>query len=593
MLRTYDGSRDWLSYLHDAYWGGERWRSPSSPVLGTAHVYELREVQTSQSGEGEATTRDIVRPVITATERTYLVPHDGESAAQFRRRMALAAYVNLVQPVVDTYADSVTGRVKRDLGELGPYVSNLDGQGAAWAEHVEEVARWAAAFGMYATVFDAPRTNPAQSRADEQRQGVGLRAISVPPTAWAWIDVDADGCVEEFAYVDAPYRTLDAQEEVCLWRWTRTGWERHEVRRGATLGGAPRTFGDLRPLLSADTCKESGALPATILGTVPVVFAYYRRDTSVRWPQGVSLVADAADLCRQVFNLLSSAEEQIRKTAFAFLAVPTASKGGDLPVDVTLKLGSDSALPHPAEAGPPQWIQPRSETTQEIRAHAVFLLALVLRLAGLEATTTADGSKGPESGVALRIRSRGFEARAAKFAGQMARYETRALGLCARMLGMDAGAAAAAPTITYPTRYTLPDSSEDLDRAITVLREVATRLGPEGVIATVRQALDAALSLSEAELERLVEEVRARMAAAAAAAAAAEAAGGADPASASTGGAAGHDGVVDGQPGASGMHGQSGAPAAGDGPSAASTASTASTAATHAQDTPADAAQAA
>lgn len=567
MLRTYDGSRDWLSYLHDAYWGGERWRSPSSPVLGTAHVYELREVQTSQSGEGEATTRDIVRPMLTATERTYLVPHDGESAAQFRRRMALAAYVNLVQPVVDTYADSVTGRVKRALGELGPYVSNLDGQGAAWAEHVEEVARWAAAFGMYATVFDAPRTNPAQSRADEQRQGVGLRAISVPPTAWAWIDVDADGCVGEFAYVDAPYRTLDAQEDVCLWRWTRTGWERHEVRCGATLGGAPRTFGDLRPLLSPDTCKESGSLPATILGTVPVVFAYYRRDTSVRWPQGVSLVADAADLCRQVFNLLSSAEEQIRKTAFAFLAVPTASKGGDLPVDVALKLGSDSALPHPAEAGPPQWIQPRSETTQEIRAHAVFLLALVLRLAGLEATTTADGSKSPESGVALRIRSRGFEARAAKFAAQMARYETRALGLCARMLGMDAGAAAA-PTITYPTRYTLPDSSEDLDRAITLLREVATRLGPEGVIATVRQALDAALSLSEAELERLVEEVRERMAAAAAA-----------PAAGAVAGVTGSAGSVDTQPAET---------PTGDGPSMDATDATDATGAAPAQDTPAE-----
>lgn len=547
MIRTYDHARDWLTYVHDAYWGGQRWRTPSSPTLGTARIIALREVNLPGDDGKPAGTE--LRPVVLGERRTYLVQHDGESEESFDRRIQLAAYINMVQPVVDTYADSVTARVSRDLGALAPYMVDLDGQGGGWQQHVEGVARWSATFGMYAVLFDTPSTAAATTLAEElaaARAGEGIRAVCIPPTAWAWVDVDQRGRVEEFAYVDAPYQTRDAVEEVTLWRWNRAGWERHTMTIGggsgatrgavgamltAGVGGVggvgPGEYGKLRGQLGPETLRESGALPSRIAGTVPVVFSYYRRDDSVRWPQGVSLVADAADICRQVFNLLSSAEEQIRKTAFSFLSIPTADRAGGLSPDVQVRVGSDHALPHPAEAGPPQWVQPKSETTREIREHALFLLALVLRLAGLEAS--ADGDKSPASGVALRIRSRGFEARAARFAQQMANYETRALALVSRMLGLPvAGAAGATPelegegehgerpeqpyTVTYPKRFTLPDSSEDLERALSLLREVGSKLGPEGFTLAMRQALDAALSLSDDELGCVLDEVRARLA---------------------------------------------------------------------------------
>lgn len=546
MIRTYDKHRDWLTYLFDAYWGGHRWRSPSSPTLGTARIIALREVSIT-GDDGKPTGTTDLRPTVIGERRTYLVQHDGESAESFDRRIQLAAYVNMVQPVVDTYADSVTARVSRDLGEIAPYVADLDGNGGGWQQHVEGVARWSAVFGMYAVLFDAPRAPTARTRAEEiaaAKAGEGITAVCIPPTAWAWVDVDQRGRVQEFAYVDAPYQTTDAVEEVTLWRWNAEGWELHTITTGggatrgagttALLGGAGAgaaggigEYGKLRALMGSETIRDSGPLPSRLAGRVPVVISYYRRDDSVRWPQGVSLIEDAADLCRQVFNLLSSAEEQIRKTAFAFLSIPTADRTGGLNPDVQVKVGADNALPHPAEAGPPQWVQPKSETTQEIRAHAVFLLALVLRLAGLEAT--ADSTSAAESGVALRIRSRGFEARAARFAQQMAAYETRALALVSQMLGLPvAGAAGAlepvelegegeelpeAPyAVTYPKRFTLPDSSEDLERALSLLREVGSKLGPEGFTLAMRQALDAALSLSDDELACVLDEVRARLA---------------------------------------------------------------------------------
>jgi hypothetical protein len=52
----------------------------------------------------------------------------------------------------------------------------------------------------------------------------------------------------------------------------------------------------------------------------------------------------------------------------------------------------------------------------------------------------------------------------------------------------------------------------DLERALSLLREVGSKLGPEGFTLAMRQALDAALSLSDDELGCVLDEVRARLA---------------------------------------------------------------------------------
>ena len=498
ILATYDAERGRLAYYHDSYEGGSRYRAPSSTTIGTASLTRYRDRLDS---EGRRTGDH--DEVVTERYRSYLVPHPGETKAAFEVRLSLAAYVNVIAPIVDAYADAVAGPVTRDLGMLEQYLRRLDGDAQTWAEMVEEVSRWAVVYGMCAVVLDAPAANPAANRADEERLGVGLRASVVVPTAWAWVSVGDDG-VDEFAYVDQAYTAESVgavSQSATLWRYTRTTWERHRVTVSLSEAGA---FGKVRGSLGAETVIESGKLANP--GRVPVAFAYFRR-TSSRAPEGVSLVADACDLARQVYNTLSWVEEIHRKTAFPFLAIPERAAGGQLDPATKIQVGPSTALGFSSETGAPSWVQPSAESTRELRDHAVFLVALALRTTGLE--VTADQSAPTQSGVALKIRSRDFDARCVKFAKSMGAFERAALEIAGRILGLDPAQA----SITYPRRFVLPDSAEDLARCVVLLQTFRDELGPEGFAATVRQALDAALALNDTELARLVDEVRERVAA--------------------------------------------------------------------------------
>jgi hypothetical protein len=69
-----------------------------------------------------------------------------------------------------------------------------------------------------------------------------------------------------------------------------------------------------------------------------------------------------------------------------------------------------------------------------------------------------------------------------------------------------------AAVVQYPKRFTLPDESEDLDRAITLLEKLGSKLGPEGTLYAIKQAVSAALSLSDEDLSEVMDEVEAKLA---------------------------------------------------------------------------------
>lgn len=501
----YDDLRPFGLFLSDSYRGGVYYRWPSSAALGTAHVtaWSLASVP----GE-DGTDRQVIVESLARTYRTYLVAHPGETASDFEARQHLAVYVNLVAPVVDAYVGAVTGHVQRDLGTLGTYLGNLNGRGRRWAQVVREAAQWAAVYGWCATVVDAPRANPARSRAEEEALGVGPRCIVVQPTAVAWIDVDSDGEVVEFAYVDQPLVARDvtaSRQPVRLWIWNREGWEVREGEISTTQAlGAQRA--SLQPALGPDGQPLRGPLPASLAGRVPVTFCYYREDTSSRWPLGISLVGDAALTCRQIYNELSNVESIHRHTAFPFLAVPVAQRGSPgLEPEVEMKLGPNAPLPYPAEGNPPQWVEHQHQSTKEIRDHVLFLFQLALRTTGLE--VAADASAQVQSGEALRIRSRDFESRAADFAGNVQAWEAETLDLLARLVGDRSERA-----LTYPRRYVLPDDQEGLARAVLLYQTLADSLGAEGIAAAVQQALSSALYLSDEQVAAVMAEVREKLA---------------------------------------------------------------------------------
>lgn len=488
-IAEYDAQRGRYAFLWDSYWGGAQYRSPSSTTIGTAHLSRYVQVHDEQGPTGDYRLER--GPQVS----TYLVPHPGEEPVDFETRAASACYINLCQPIVDAYVDAVMGPVSRDLGAVAPYVTSLNGRGQGWDGFAEETARWATTYGWCATLLQPPRTNPAASLAEEEELGVSLRASLVHPTAVAWIEVDDDGAVEEFAFVSTPYdaqATGPSHTKVRLHIHRREGWEVHEavVKVGTTLR-------KVRDHLSDETRVDRGK--SATPGRVPVTFAFFREVTASPTPLGVSLVDDAADLCRGIYNKLSEVDI-IHRVTPPFLAIPEAAAGGTLPPDTAIKVGPQQALGFNSQTGAPQYVQPSAESPRELREHAVFLGAMALRTTGLE--VSGGDSPANASGEALKVRSRDFSARCVRFAKAMARWEVETLALAARILGK-----AAPPAPTYPKSFSLPDAAQDLSRALLALQGV-DGLGPMARRALARQALDAALSLSDEQLAQLVDEMR-------------------------------------------------------------------------------------
>lgn len=510
-VATYDTFRDRWAFLHDSYRGGTYYRAPSSTRIGSVTL----------SWNPPATTGDAINTSgqpIRRGRRSYLVPHSEEDDTSFDSRHSLAAHIPIVAPIVKTYAEAVTNNVQRTTtGVPDAVIRDVNRRGQSWETAVDEWARWLALFGLGFVVCDAPALTDARSRADELALGVRPYACFVMPAAVALLESNEWGEITRFVYADEPYYPRDvrggtASYDVSLREWSL---DAHEGTPGwRRLHGTLRIGGDDTPSIAtqirAFAQSESGPLPPQLGGKLPVVDGYYEPDTSSATPQGIPLVDDVADIERLVYNLLSWCNEIQRAAGFPFLALPQGSTGGHMDPRAAVTIGPARALPYDSSTGQPVWVQPDSKSTEELRTHCGFLFQLALRSAGLE--VAADTSAQVQSGEALRIRSRDFDARCARFAGQMASLERRVLRMLAMLAG--SGDPGDALVVEYAKRFVLPDPSEDLARAVTLLgMRSSTDLGDEATVEAIRQALIAALpALSPDRVEEIMADVRTRYA---------------------------------------------------------------------------------
>lgn len=496
---TYDLVREQWRYYHDAYRGGRYWRVPSATTIGST---SLRWTVL----DPEDPSRELT---VTGRERSYLVAHQGESDEKFVKRHSLSAYVNVASPIVKAYAEGVTARVQRETAPIAEYLDDVDRRGRSWGEIAEGAATWASVYGVVATVVDTPSESvEGLSEAQRRERGIQPYVVTVHPPSWAWIEC-AGGRVTEFAYVSTPYQSsLSTNQsidlEVRVWRADKVnedgervagGWE---VRQGTLATSQLAQLGEHAqglPLIA------SGPLAPALAGEIPVTFAYYERDDSSECPSGQSLIADASDIGRLIYNTLSWVGEIDRLAAFPFLSVPLKDTGGMLDQSTKLKIGPGQAVGHSGSAGAPAWVEPSGASQTGMLARCVQYMQFAMRSAGLE--LAADSSAQVQSGEALRIRSRDFESRALRFARNMQRWETATLRLIALLAGKPADDIA----VTYAKRITHADPAEDLERALTLLA-APVEIGPEARALAVVQAIDATLSLSDEKIAEIADEVR-------------------------------------------------------------------------------------
>lgn len=499
---TYDSDRDRWAFLYDSYCGGHRYRQPSSTTLGSVTIQTNAINEAGQKIGGQR-----------SQVRSYLVAHPNESERDFELRVSIAAYVNIVAPIVKAYSESVTSKVRLENVPdiMADVIEDATRGQTSWDQFREEAVRWHANYGLGWTVVDAPRAaQPAAPRTVAAAGDDGIRpyVVFVHPPAVVEVCVDAGGKLTRFVFAESPFQSRDRNVTAYRARLRILDVQGYNGAPGWAVVEGNATVGTpLAGQYATMAVVDSGPLDPRLGNELPVIPGFYERDTTSLAPNGISLVDDAADIARLIFNALSWASEIHRHAGFPFLAIPLASTGGQLDPKAELTIGPGKGLGFNSTTGAPQYVQPPAESPRELREHCLFLFALALRSAGME--VAADSSAQVQSGEALRIRSRDFESRAQRFASATRAWELRVL----RLLALYAGASEqeiAGIKVTYPKRFTLPDVSEDLARALSVLT-VSVDLGNEAKLAAIRQMLDAALSLADDELDVILDEIRARL----------------------------------------------------------------------------------
>lgn len=471
-ITTYANLRETLQFYNDAYSGGNRWKNPEPSVLSTVHVaeyaYSTQDKEYVRSG--------------TKSYSSYLVPHPSERAESYLSRQQFAAYINIVKPIVNAFAEGVTSNVKRNLGALQGKLDDIDYRGTPYPEFIDDLAKRLCVYGFCFVAVDTDGAFP--------------KAINIAPTQVAWVKTNDFGKIEEFAYINqATYsnNSSTSEQNVIIRVCNANGW--------ATLQGTV----DFEKGFDPSQLNNISSTPhsSSLNGELPIIVCYYERDTSSIAPLGLSLISDTAQIAKMVYNLLSWAVDIHKKAGFPILTIPNNKTGGALDPESSKEVGPDRALGYNAASGSPQWIAPSSDSTKELREHTMFLIQWAFKLQGLE--LAADQSTQTVSGINLRVRAREFESKAKRFANQLQRFEERLLRMFAALVGV----VDSEITVAYPKVFTLPDSTENITNALAVL-ELSDKfeLGAEARIEAIKQVLSNALPLTDDILSKIMDEIR-------------------------------------------------------------------------------------
>lgn len=481
-LAKYDAIRARLTFLFDSYIGGDQYKNPSSNPLSTARIYGY---------SIDSSTGDLI-PSIRRTYASYLIPRDNESEREFEARISYASYNSLCRFVVDSYAEAVTTKVQRKFGDLAGFATKVDYKGRSWGSFVESIAKFTATYGFMFTVVDANESGP--------------KAIPVHPTQIAWIDVDGyTGDITEFAWIEDAYyadAVSPSSQSIKVRVYNKDGWS---IRCGTVQNvhaGLTGVRDKLQPI-------ESGALPERLNGKLPIVVSYYEEDTTNKWPFGYSLIDNIADIARQIYNDKSRLAELTVK-APPFLAIPQVKSGGALTPQTKQAIGLTKGFGHDSGTGGPAWVVLPPEYAASIRDTCEALKTDALQQVGLAVNASAQ----VQSGEALRVGSREFDSRAARYANQMCQYEEQLKSLFC----LFAGVSDKNITITYPNKFTLPDLKEDIINAKEVLAlndidlvESAKTIGVDATVKAAMQIVCSALNVSDIEASAFEKEMRASL----------------------------------------------------------------------------------
>lgn len=464
-ITTYDQIREHLQFLQDSYKGGYSYKYPSALILAKQTTTQF------VAAEGK------VIQVNGNTYNTYLIPHEGESDEKFSNRLKTATYLNLCEPIVSAYVDSATNSITRNLNSLSNKLDfPVDYQGTKYEDFIQQSATEFAVNGfsfVLVTVDDLKLP----------------KFTLIDPTKVAYIITDDFGELIEFAFINQSQIVNENKPSVQNIILTRITKESISVNAGQVDITNGYSAADLELISEIP-------LPASLGGKLPIVIGFFERDTKSITPLGISLIETQADIAKKVYNLQSYSFDILQKH-FPQLVYPLSKERGLMPTDAQKAVGTGVALTYNSDTNAPSYISPSSESTDAIRQECEWLIEEAYK----EAKMSKDSSSVPQSGLALRLKSRDFENAVKRFAKQIKSFELALLELTAKMTGEDFDS-----EVSINEKFSMQDVSETLQNAITLI-SLSNEIGaPEEVKKELfKYVLDNALPLQKDKREKIYE----------------------------------------------------------------------------------------
>lgn len=427
-LSTYSEIREHLQFLQDSYKGGYSYKYPSPLVLGTQSTVQYITVE----------NRIIKQPG--NSYRTYLIPHEGESDAAFSSRLASATYLNLCEPVVSAYVDSATNALNRNLNSLEEKLAYpIDYQGTKYSDFIQQAAKEFAVNGFSFVLVTVDENNLP-------------KYTIIDPTKVAYLLTDDFGELIEFCFINQSQIVNETKPSIQNLILTRITNKEISVLSGQVDTARGYDISKLNQL-------NSVALPESLKGKLPIIIGFYERDTKSISPLGISLIETQAEIGRKVYNL-QSYSYAILKRHFPQLTYPIKAERGVMPTEAKLAVGESVAIPYNSETNAPSFINPSKESTEALREECEWLISKAYE----EAKMSRDSSAVPQSGLALRLKSRDFENAVKRFAKQLSEFENSLLELTALMLGIEFNS-----ELMISDKFSMQDVSETLQNALTLI----------------------------------------------------------------------------------------------------------------------------
>lgn len=252
-----------------------------------------------------------------------------ETESEYRARLAATPLDNHCQSVIATYT-SFLFREKPErefedwegFDDVESFLRDADMEGRSFDSFMKQVSIWSSVFGHCWVIMTKPNIGQV-TQAQELAEGIRPYVNLITPLVvsdWQW-ERTASGRYK-LAYLKYVEEVVD--QITIIKEWTP------EIIRTWALNDTKRTV---------DLQQQD----LNLLGEIPAILVYNQR--GIVKDQGVSDIADVADLQKQIYNLTSENEQAVRLAGHPTLVVPpTAQVGSGAGAIIQLQEGSDPGL---------------------------------------------------------------------------------------------------------------------------------------------------------------------------------------------------------------------------------------------------------